>query len=88
MQAAIAKLHSLTPSSAKAPRHIKQGALPACAANADAAIFDGLIHNQRSLLFYESWEDKGMVITPGVFKKRDVRHTDSLKKAEELGRSF
>ncbi len=89
LKAAVDKLYAFGGAERrKKPFPVREGAMLACAANEDVALFDGVLHNYRHILGFMGWEDRGTVIVPGVREPGAVAGADCLAEAERLGRSF
>ena len=85
---AIDKLYSYMGSKCPIKLNIKEGCLITCAEDSIEEVFDGVIETYKGILHYLKWEDRGILTVPSVNKIGDVLKTDSIKKAEEMGRNM
>jgi multimeric flavodoxin WrbA len=67
------------------PLKIKQAALLVCAETDNMEDFDGILTTYRAILDYEKWQNAGILKVPGVYHVGDIRKTDALGKAKEMG---
>jgi multimeric flavodoxin WrbA len=65
---------------------IKEAVLMVCANTQDTRNFDGIIKTFELILRHEKWENAGILTVPNVNKVGDIKSTDGLKKAEEMGK--
>ena len=63
-------------------------ALLMCAQDNTLDAFDGAVATYRSIARYAGWQDKGMLLVPGVHLKGEIAGTDALARATALGRSM
>lgn len=66
----------------------KECLLIVCGASTDECDYEGISTTYKLMANYLKWEDKGILIVPGVSEKGDIKNTDYLDKAEELGRNI
>ena len=66
----------------------KECFLIVCGGTEDIADFDGVISTYKLIANYLKWNDKGILVVPGVNDKGAVKETDYLSKAEALGKSI
>ncbi len=66
----------------------KECLLIVCGASTDESDYEGISTTYKLMANYLKWEDKGILIVPGVSEKGDIKNTDHLDKAEELGRNI
>jgi multimeric flavodoxin WrbA len=64
---------------------IKEAILMVCGATSDMADFKGIIETYEIILKYESWENRGILIVPNVNEIGDIKSTDWLEKAKNMG---
>lgn len=64
---------------------IKESVLLACGEFNSEEAFDIMVKTYEGLAEYEKWTDRGQLIVPGVLQKGDIKNTDALQKAKELG---
>ncbi|MDR0639888.1 MAG: flavodoxin family protein [Spirochaetaceae bacterium] len=67
------------------PLKIKEAVLLVCAETDDIKDFDGIVTTYQSILDYKKWENAGILKVPNVNYAGDVRKTDALDKAKEMG---
>lgn len=67
---------------------IKECALLVSGGDADEAKFAGIVASYKLIAEYLHWQDRGVVIVPGLHDKEDVLKTDGLIRAEALGKSI
>jgi len=72
-------------SSGKKKLNIKKAVLMVTAATDDINDFDGIIKSFELILNYTKWENAGILAVPNVSDPGDVKKTDGLIKAKELG---
>ena len=68
--------------------HIKQAALILVGAASLPELFDSIIAQYQLCLNFFGMKNAGLVLVRGCKEKGDVKKTDALKKAYELGRSI
>ena len=69
-------------------RASKQAAFLMAYANTDPKEAEPMISHYHTLLNYLGWEDRGMVVTPGMWPTGAVNSTEYSRKAYELGRNL
>lgn len=69
------------------PLTIKEAVLLACAED-DETAFEGLTASYRHICAYCQWSDRGTLLIPSMKDKGDVKKTDALGRAKELGRAL
>ncbi len=67
---------------------IKECALLVSGGDKDEAKFAGIVASYKLIAEYLHWQDRGVVIVPGLHDKDDVLKTDGLIRAEALGKSI
>lgn len=70
------------------PVPIRESALLACAGDTDTRVFAGAVEQYKNTLWYLNWKDRGVLIVPDVNDIGDIRKTDALEKAGDMGRSM
>lgn len=83
LKAAIDKLYSYFIS--KTPLKIKECALLVTGGAPDESKFRGIVASYQLIAEFENWQDRGVIIVPGLHDKEDILKTDGLKRAEALG---
>ncbi len=66
----------------------KECILIACGATEEEKEFEGLTTTYKIIADYLNWTDKGILIAKGVNNKGDIKNTEFLKKAEEMGKNI
>jgi multimeric flavodoxin WrbA len=86
LKAAIDKFYSFV--IAKRELKVKQCALLVCGGGTDLNTYDGIVKSYKLIAEFMKWNDKGIVIVPGLHGKDEILETDGLQKAETLGRNL
>ncbi|WP_446897665.1 flavodoxin family protein [Clostridium sp. LBM24168] len=86
IKAAIDKLYSFIVG--QRPLKIKDCMLLVCGEEKDEKKFDGIVKSYELIAVNRGWNDIGKLIVPGVIDKGDIKNTDALEKARELGLSL
>ena len=86
IKAAIDKLYALLIGEREI--RIKESILLVSAAADDMSDFDGIVKSFELINRYMQWENAGTLLVPNVNEVGDVKTTDYLKQAEELGGSI
>ena len=87
LKAAIDKLNAYTVEACKKHLKIKESVFMICGAD-DEKAFTGAIETYKSMAGYMKWENRGLLVVPGVSAKGDINRTEALKTAEILGSSI
>jgi multimeric flavodoxin WrbA len=66
----------------------KGGCLLLCGEDTDASVYSGLLGSYTSMADFLKWSDLGQLVMKGVNEKGQIKDTDGLLKAEELGRNI
>lgn len=90
LKTAIDKMYAAFSAKAPVKPAIKETALLMCgeATEEYMYMYDGAIKSFELMADYLEWQNKGVLIVPGVLAKGDIRQTDGLAKAEALGREM
>ncbi|WP_206617498.1 flavodoxin family protein [Geovibrio thiophilus] len=83
LKAAIDKFYSFYIT--EHPLAVKECCLLTCGADEGEEVFEGMVKMYEHLAAYSGWVDRGKLLVAGVAEKGDVKNTDSLGKAKELG---
>lgn len=83
LKAVIDKMYALNVG--KKPITAKECVLMACAEEHELAAFEGLTRSWELIMKLLNWVEKGRLLVPGVNEVGDIKKTDALKKAEDLG---
>lgn len=59
-----------------------------CGEDASTSVYQGLLDSYTSMIDFLKWKDAGRLVMMSVNEKGQIRDTDGLKKAEELGRNI
>ena len=57
-----------------------------CAGDPEPDIFTSVKHEYENSLSHLGFTDGGQLLVPGVYEKGDIKNTDALSRAEQLGR--
>lgn len=68
------------------PLPVRECVLLICAGDTDTRVFNGTIEAYKNIVWYLDWQDRGMLIVPGVNDIGDIQKTGALKDAEDMGR--
>lgn len=68
------------------PLPVRECVLLICAGDDDKRVFSGPTESYRNIAWYMKWQDRGMLIVPGVDEIGDIQKTSALNDAEEMGR--
>jgi multimeric flavodoxin WrbA len=82
----IDKLHSF--GVGKRAMKIKEAVLMVCAETDDIKGFEGIIRTFESIINYKKWKNAGIITVQRTGKIGDIKKTDGLNKARELGISI
>lgn len=90
LKAAIDKLFAFSNANCPAPLKVKAATFLMCgeATEAEMYMYDGAVKTYELMADYLKWENKGVLLVPGVYDKGDILQTDGLAKAEALGRTI
>ena len=88
IKAALDKFYAYMKPQCPRKLKIREIALLMCAEDTDMNAFNGPVATYNSVIGYLGWEDKGMLLVPGVNAKGDILHTDALGRAETMGREI
>ncbi len=66
----------------------KSSCLLLCGEDNDDFVYSGLLDSYKSMANFLKWSDAGQLVMKGVNDKGQIKDTDGLKKAEELGRNI
>lgn len=88
IKAAIDRLYAYVSPKALRPLKIKESALLACAGDAEAHVFDGLVTSFENIAQFLNWHNAGILSFLSVMEAGDILKTDALEKAEQFGKSF
>lgn len=67
---------------------IKECALLVCGGEKDESNYEGIIQSYKLIGRFLNWEDRGIVLVPGLHDKDDILKTDGLQRAESLGQKI
>lgn len=88
IKAAIDKLYAYVSERCTRRLHITDCAFIICGGEDHLDTYAGAIETYKNIAKYMQWQDRGVLVAPGVFYKGDVKNTGSLAEAEKLGREF
>jgi multimeric flavodoxin WrbA len=86
LKAAIDKLYAYLIS--QKPLKIKECVLLVSGGVDDETKFGGIVSSYQLIAEFMKWQDRGIVVVPGLHAKDDVLKTDGLTRAEALGKSI
>jgi multimeric flavodoxin WrbA len=86
LKAAIDKFYSFV--IAKRTLKVKESALLVTGGGTDLSTYDGIVKSYKLIAEFMNWNDKGVVIVPGLHDKNEILKTDGLLKAETMGRNL
>ena len=66
----------------------KSSCLMLCGEDANDSVYSGLLGSYTSMADFLKWSDIGQLVMKGVNERGQIKDTDGLKKAEELGRNI
>ncbi len=66
----------------------KSSCLLLCGEDANASGYEGLLGSYKSMADFLKWSDAGQLVMMGVNDKGQIKDTDGLKRAEELGKNI
>jgi hypothetical protein len=67
---------------------IKESILISCGCLDDMEIFTGIVKTYELMAKYTDWQDKGILTIPKISEIGDIRNTDGLERAKNLGLSI
>jgi len=67
---------------------IKESILISCGCLDDMEIFEGIVKIYELMAKYIGWQDKGILTIPKISEIGDIRNTDGLERAKNLGLSI
>lgn len=88
IQATLEKMYSLLGENSPVKIKISEAALLMCAGESDPEVFHGATATYQQLCRGMGWNNRGMILAPGVLEKGAIEHTAYLKQAEDLGRGI
>jgi multimeric flavodoxin WrbA len=86
LKAAIDKFYSFV--IAKRTLKVKESALLVTGGGKDLSTYDGIVKSYKLIGEFLKWNDKGVIIVPGLHDKDEILKTDGLQKAEIMGRNL
>ena len=88
IKAALDKMYAYAVPAGAGKLHISESAFLMCGGDEPMESYGGAIESYRQAAKFCGWEDRGMVIATGLLDKGAIEGSESLTKAEELGRSI
>jgi hypothetical protein len=67
---------------------IKESILIACGCLDDMEIFDGIVKTYELIAKYTGWQNRGILTIPKIAEIGDIKNTDGLEKAKNIGLSI
>ncbi|WP_346352970.1 flavodoxin family protein [Azotosporobacter soli] len=86
LKAAIDKMYAYL--IAEKPLKIKECAMLVSGGVPDEALFDGIVASYKRIAQFQNWQDRGVVIVPGLHDKEDVLKTDGLNRVEAFAQNL
>lgn len=65
---------------------VRECALLICAGDDNERVFTGAVEAYKNIAWYMQWQNRGMLIVPGVNDIGDIEKTTALQDAENMGR--
>ena len=87
VQATLEKLYSLLGENSLVKIKVAEAALLMCAGERNPDVFGGAVATYKEICNGLHWNNRGIVLAPGVLKKGSITETVYLTKAEALGRT-
>ena len=88
IHAAINRSYCYIVPACERPLRIKDSFLLTCAEMPDPWIFDGIVKSYENIARFLGWQDRGQVHAYSVQKVGDIKGTEYLEQAYQLGRSL
>ncbi len=88
LKAAIDRFYAYMRDNCRRPLKATESVLLACGNDKDPEIFDGLIGTYRGMANYLKLTDRGIIAVTNVDEIGDIKKTDALKQAEDLGKKI
>ncbi|HIU25768.1 MAG TPA: flavodoxin family protein [Candidatus Copromorpha excrementigallinarum] len=88
LKAVVDKLYAYVVPACQKSLAGKKFAMITCGDGADEHAFDAVVPWYEGLAKYMQWEAAGYVAVPALMEKGDVKKTDGLEKAYELGKKM
>ncbi|MBU5612990.1 flavodoxin family protein [Geomonas azotofigens] len=86
LKAAIDKLYAFL--IGDRPLKIKECLLLASGGDKEERKFEGLVKSYQLIAEFLGWQDRGVLVVPGLHDKDDVVKTEGLRQAEALGQAI
>ena len=51
-------------------------------------VFEGIVRSYQLMLEFMGWQDRGVIVVPGMHDKDEILKTDALERAKPLGESL
>lgn len=88
VQATLEKLYSLLGENSPVKMKVSEAALLMCAGERDPDVFGGAVATYKEICNGLHWNNRGIILAPGVLEKGSITETVYLTKAEALGRTI
>lgn len=88
LKAAVDRFYAYMRDNCRRPLKITESVLLTCGGDKESEIFDGIIGTYKRMVHYMKWTDKGIIAVPDVYDIGDIKKTDALERAEELGKTI
>ena len=57
-------------------------------ASKEEKVFEGIVRSYQLMLEFMGWQDRGVIVVPGMHDKDEILKTDALERAKTLGESL
>lgn len=88
VQAVLEKLYSLLGENSPVKMKISESALLMCAGEQNPDVFGGAVATYKEICNGLHWNNRGIILAPGVLEKNAIAKTDYLTQAEALGQTI
>lgn len=85
LKAAVDKFYSYMVPQSERKLTIKESALLMTAEDDRMEAFNGPVETYKTIVDYLKWNDRGMLLIPGVGARGEITATDALVRAEKMG---
>lgn len=86
IKAAMDKMYAFV--CAKRQPVVQEAVLLVCGEDKKRSAFDGIVASYEIALAYAGWQDAGQIVVTDVLHKGDIKKTDALEKARQLGKNL
>ncbi|WP_027936880.1 flavodoxin family protein [Anaeroarcus burkinensis] len=86
LKATLDKMYSFL--IAEKPLAIKECVLLVTGGDKEEKVFEGIVRSYQLMLEFMGWQDRGVIVVPGMHDKDEILKTDALERAKTLGESL